>query len=505
MNKQLLSRRKNKKNILLFFIFFVPSLLWYSAQAQTGPAGVNANIQLWLDANDSATLFQNTGGTTPATADGDLVRRWGDKSGVGNHAILISGQTPATIEKDASNLINGNPVVNFKRVDDTNGSPFEIPLDIRATTSTETTIFTVYRTTTTTLTGSGSVGHAIWGNDNNDWDRFFYTYWGLNNFGDTIDDGLISLGGTSQGLVVDDAGKVGEIRLLTSVFDHNVVNGSAIYFDGNLIQTFRDQSDVSDALDKFYIGWDGDSGAYEGDLAEIIVYNRKLTACEIETINNYLGTKYGKDFNNIADNYNLPTPYNENVNGIGSFSTTCATPSLQESGVIGALTVSNGQNINTVAAPSFMTFGNKNAGLGVSTQVPSGYSTRIAEEWRVDEDGDDIGTVTLTFDLGSIDIAPGTDVSNFALLVDTDNDFTNANIITVGRTVDVANNTITFSGVDLADESYFTMATSTSEVSIASTASAAEGDAISFAVSSNNNVSGDVVVAYSFSNGNRNR
>lgn len=225
MNKQLLSRRKNKKNILLFFIFFVPSLLWYSAQAQTGPAGVDANIQLWLDANDSATLFQNTGGTTPATADGDLVRRWNDKSGVGNHAILISGQTPATIEKDASNLINGNPVVNFKRVDDTNGSPFEIPLDIRATTSTETTIFTVYRTTTTTLTGSGSVGHAIWGNDNNYWDRFFYTYWGLNNFGDRIDDGLISLGGTSEGLVVDDAGIVGEIRLLTSVFDHNVANG----------------------------------------------------------------------------------------------------------------------------------------------------------------------------------------------------------------------------------------------------------------------------------------
>lgn len=66
MNKQLFFKARNKKNILLFFIFFVPSLLWYSAQAQTGPAGVDANIQLWLDASDSATLFEDTAGNYPS-------------------------------------------------------------------------------------------------------------------------------------------------------------------------------------------------------------------------------------------------------------------------------------------------------------------------------------------------------------------------------------------------------------------------------------------------------
>lgn len=38
-------------------------------------------LQLWLDASDASTLFQNSNGTTAATADGDPVGYWGDKSG----------------------------------------------------------------------------------------------------------------------------------------------------------------------------------------------------------------------------------------------------------------------------------------------------------------------------------------------------------------------------------------------------------------------------------------
>ena len=46
-----------------------------------------AGLQLWLDASDSTTLFTDSAGTTLATADGDPIGCWKDKSGNGNNVI----------------------------------------------------------------------------------------------------------------------------------------------------------------------------------------------------------------------------------------------------------------------------------------------------------------------------------------------------------------------------------------------------------------------------------
>ena len=54
------------------------------------PASISG-LQLWLDASDASTLFQNSNGTTAATADGDPVGYWGDKSGNGRHATQSDG------------------------------------------------------------------------------------------------------------------------------------------------------------------------------------------------------------------------------------------------------------------------------------------------------------------------------------------------------------------------------------------------------------------------------
>ncbi len=40
-----------------------------------------SGLALWLDASDLSKLFQDTGGTTPVSSDGDPVDRWNDKSG----------------------------------------------------------------------------------------------------------------------------------------------------------------------------------------------------------------------------------------------------------------------------------------------------------------------------------------------------------------------------------------------------------------------------------------
>lgn len=44
-----------------------------------------AGLLAWHDAADSSTLFQNSNGTTAATAESDPVGYWGDKSGNGHH------------------------------------------------------------------------------------------------------------------------------------------------------------------------------------------------------------------------------------------------------------------------------------------------------------------------------------------------------------------------------------------------------------------------------------
>jgi hypothetical protein len=51
---------------------------------------------LWLEIGDISTLFQDTAGNTPVTADGDPVRRINDKSGFSNHAIMVGGATVPT-------------------------------------------------------------------------------------------------------------------------------------------------------------------------------------------------------------------------------------------------------------------------------------------------------------------------------------------------------------------------------------------------------------------------
>ena len=49
------------------------------------PASITG-LSLWLDASDATTLFQDSAGTTPATANNDVIGRWADKSGNANHA-----------------------------------------------------------------------------------------------------------------------------------------------------------------------------------------------------------------------------------------------------------------------------------------------------------------------------------------------------------------------------------------------------------------------------------
>ncbi|RYE26279.1 MAG: hypothetical protein EOP45_04045, partial [Sphingobacteriaceae bacterium] len=247
------------------------------------PANIGSGLVLWLDANDP-----NAGAASPA--NGSTVNSWKDKSGAGNDATTLVGQNPATYTTDQ---INGKSVIHFTRVTSTQGSILKTPVDIRPITNPKITVFSVYKQGT-----HPNQTQAIWGADNGAWDRFFMpAYPG--------DNGIVSFGpAPPYNTVVLNSGVVGETKLLTAVYDGNVSNGvnvgptnsSAIYFNGKLLTSFTDKTDAVQQQTNLYIGWDGDDNTYNGDIAEMIVYNRKLTDCEILDINKYLSAKYGVNF-----------------------------------------------------------------------------------------------------------------------------------------------------------------------------------------------------------------
>ena len=88
-----------------------------AAVAQFSP--LDLSPALWLDAGLSP-LFQLSGGTTAAAADGDPVGYWGDLSGNGNHATQAGAGKRLTLKLAIQNSL---PVLRGDGVDDT----YQIP------------------------------------------------------------------------------------------------------------------------------------------------------------------------------------------------------------------------------------------------------------------------------------------------------------------------------------------------------------------------------------------
>ncbi|PZR24027.1 MAG: hypothetical protein DI535_22785 [Citrobacter freundii] len=283
-------KRLKKAPCLLLLLLLLCSSL--AGIAQITPPGISG-LQLWLDAADV-----NNDGSTPA--DATVLTTWKDKSGNGRDATVLAGQSGGTFYL---NQINGNPVVRFTRTSTTVGNVYRVSgLDIRAITLPAVTIFTVYRQGAQVA----STYQGLWGNDNGNWDRFFLTT-NVSN----VNNGLASLGPTYMGASVTGAGIPNIVRLMTAVYNHLATDGSKIYFDGKVITTFKDQTDASNAQTDFRIGFDGDNNPVNADIAELVVYNRVLSECEIQQVNRYLNGKYGTGFTSVAITAGGPTSFYE--------------------------------------------------------------------------------------------------------------------------------------------------------------------------------------------------
>lgn len=73
------------------------------------------NLAYWYDANDIATLWQDSARTTPVASDADPVGAWDDKSGNGRNVIqATAGLRPLY----KTNILNGKAIVRGDGTDD---------------------------------------------------------------------------------------------------------------------------------------------------------------------------------------------------------------------------------------------------------------------------------------------------------------------------------------------------------------------------------------------------
>jgi hypothetical protein len=231
------------------------------------PAGalpVTSGLELWLDATDTATLYQDAGMTTPVTSAGQSVRGWADKSGNANDAT--TGGSAPTFQ---TGVIGGQDVVRFNRSQLTDGSGLNIAA------SQDRTAFLVMNYSTLTqnseLLGT-STGAML---DVGTWSsserlRVRNGGTGLFSAPDSVPTGfhILQVGGGAGG---------------TRAFRESIpiISSSTAAFDWAMNASFG-------------IGGANFSGReYIGDLAEVVVYDRALTADEANAVGHALSRKYG--------------------------------------------------------------------------------------------------------------------------------------------------------------------------------------------------------------------
>ena len=229
---------------------------------------------------------------------------------------------------------------------------------------------------------------------------------------------------------------------------------------------------------------------WHGDIAEIIGYNGTQSGPEREQIESYLAIKYGitldqtsaTDYvdSNGDDIWNGTTnaTYNNDIAGIGRDDDSALEQKQSKSVNSGTiLTIGNGSIASSNATNSnpfsidriWLAWGNDGATTGVFTSTdvdatstnndddtPLTVTERINRKWRVQKTGA-INDVQVAFDLTGLSLS--TDPTQFTLLINDNEDFDDASIISGGT---FNGNLITFSNVNFTSGDYFSLGTARS-------------------------------------------
>jgi hypothetical protein len=215
---------------------------------------VKNGLALWLDAADD---------TTFSYSSGNIVSQWRDKSGNNSH---VSQATSAN-QPSRSTTQNSRKILTFDGTNDSLSTSISLDLSVTHT------IFAIASQTTGTEDA------------------------GLVSINNSLNNGLTLHNGSTYYAYYGDGGKYATSAITTSttyiftkVFKGTSSTTRQVYLNGTSATTTGVIAN-SDASGVIRLGQQ--STYLNGKIAEVIIFNRELTATELKQVHTYLGQKWG--------------------------------------------------------------------------------------------------------------------------------------------------------------------------------------------------------------------
>jgi len=466
-----------------------------NAIAQTSPGNVSMNLQLWMKAN--------TG--TSTTTNGSAVNTWNDNSS--NSLVATKESTNGPIY--TSDVINFNPSLKF------NGSQFfnlgqPSALNITPTpTATNSSSMSIFAAFLTDQSGAGTIisrGDSNTGRSFQLWlgntDRVVhYTLGRLS--GVSASD---TRGGINYGTIHarNDPKISSAIIDVTSPGPDPNINKIQRYVNGFLDPlTIKDNGDngfgTGEKAVDILIGArrssnnSGSGNRVQGDISEIIIYDRALTTIEKQKVETYLAIKYGitlgyndeyyKEeetpdlstfgYSGTSNDYiasngaalwtgSQNSGYGYNVFGIARDDDSDLLQLKSKSVHIEEITKATSiltiedESSSIANDKAFLLVGNNGASVAFqSTVLPERTTNTLNRKWKARESANDVGTVKLDFDLTQYPGVYGTNPNEIELLISENEDLSNYK--NYQGSYNSFTNTISFNGIDFEDADYFTL------------------------------------------------
>ena len=444
------------------------------------PGGVSSNLLLWLKAD--AQTYENASPGTDAAENNDDVLQWHDQSGLSHDATVATGSYPHYDEDG----INFNPSLTFTQ---TSSEYLAIEDGLFGTeTKDEMTAYTV--TTHNTSTASPVFSEEL---SNSEWFRWLGD-WSSNGLWWQLGSSTTGSGRNLDGTHEDIKHGRPIIFSLGSGKSNSNSSGEEQYirYDGEIekVQNGYDASATGNNSD-FNIG-KYNSSEFDGNIAEIIIYDGIPSAVEEIQIQSYLAIKYGITLSNDNDadasagetvsgsitegdyvdsdgstviwDYSTYSSYHYDIAGLGRDDIQGLHQKQSKSANSDAIVAMSTEAIGTTNAGisttlndgTYLLWGNDNASLnGQITELPSGYRARVSREWVVEKTGT-VANVHIEFDISNTGLV-GEAKEEFYLLKTGNNDFSSGVTPQVASTL--VGDKVTFNDVNFSDGDHFTLAT----------------------------------------------
>ncbi len=414
-----------------------------------GPGGVTTSLELWLKADSGV----EEAAADPAE-DGDSVLNWLDNTIQINDASQSTGANQPTYNEA---VINFNPAITF------DGTNHEMTASGVAT-GADVTIFAVAE-------GTYSSTKSLLNLDNGANGSIDIEQTAATTMQGSYTDSASSTTGTTSATFTAGA------PFLVNYRQQTTGGANRIFING--VQTVGTTPNANTLSGDFTAGIGANpstsSTRWNGDIAEMIVYNYKVPVTERYRIESYLGIKYGitigvngtsQDYVDTDDrviwDQSANVGYNYNVTGIGrddvteldqKQSKTINTTDDITIGIKGIETTNQGNTTEFFADKTFMMWGNDNGalthnsgnditkdfGLGTTTTT-SATAKRIDRIWKIVVT-DSVPTIKLSIPKSMVSATNPGDVDEYIMIISDDATFstnvTSATMDIVGSDLEV--------------------------------------------------------------------